>query len=65
MNNLVDTLENRGYRVNKIFDPVQTHSVNGIRHEDVDEFKKELKLLGAKKLRVVNGAYCSIVCFKA
>ena len=54
------------YYINTLFDPVQTHSLHGVRTEDVPRVKEELKKLGAKKFRMVSaGNGNKIICFDA
>lgn len=54
-----------GYQVQELFDPVQTHAVYGVPHEQADEVKQRLKQLGAVRFRMVKNRYgFTIVCFK-
>ena len=48
-------------------DRIQTHAIYGIRKEDKDMVKLQLKKMGAKKFRVVtaNAKYLVIICFDA
>ena len=54
-----------GFQVQELFDPVQTHAVYGVPHNQADEVKQRLKELGAVRFRMVKNRYgFTIVCFK-
>lgn len=54
-----------GRYVQKIFDPIQTHALYGIPVEDLSEFKKQLRELGAKRFRQVKASHGFVtLCFK-
>jgi len=56
-----------GYRVAKLFDPVQTHVIHGVSKDNLDELKSELRLAGAIRFRVVKNRVlkdCVSLCFK-
>lgn len=55
-----------GYRLQELFDPVQTHALYGVPVEQVDDVKDELrKKFGATRFRLVTAYNKSkIICFK-
>ncbi|UOK16813.1 hypothetical protein [Vibrio phage phiKT1024] len=56
-----------GHQVAKIFDPVQTHVIHGVRSSEIDSLKAELKRVGAVRFRSVKNRYLEdtvSLCFK-
>lgn len=55
-----------GYRVQELFDPVQTHALYGVPTGSVEQVKQELReKLNAKRFRVVTAHNNSkVICFK-
>lgn len=56
-----------GHAVSKLFDPVQTHVIHGLRTSEVEAVKAQLKLQGAVRFRKVKNRMLEdtvSLCFK-